>query len=96
MVAPVPQFAQHAQFLRRQGLPALYAPAAVRVLPAARTGVAGLRGHQRLAALAMPFLSAQFGQPGIQQFREPEDQRLDKMLTQPFRGDVGAYPINRR
>jgi sterol desaturase/sphingolipid hydroxylase (fatty acid hydroxylase superfamily) len=33
---------------------------------------------------------------GIEQFREPADQRLDKMLTQPFRGEVGEYPINRR
>ena len=33
---------------------------------------------------------------GIEQFREPADQRLDKMLTQPFRGEVGESPINRR
>ena len=33
---------------------------------------------------------------GIEQFREPADQRLDKMLIQPFRGEVGEYPINRR
>ena len=33
---------------------------------------------------------------GIEQFREPADQRLDKMLVQPFRGEVGEYPINRR
>ena len=33
---------------------------------------------------------------GIEDFREPADQRLDKMLTQPFRGVVGEYPINRR
>jgi sterol desaturase/sphingolipid hydroxylase (fatty acid hydroxylase superfamily) len=33
---------------------------------------------------------------GIEQFREPADQRLDKMLLQPFRGEVGEYPINRR
>ena len=33
---------------------------------------------------------------GIEQFREPTDQRLDKMLIQPFRGEVGDYPINRR
>ena len=33
---------------------------------------------------------------GIEQFREPADQRLDKMLIQPFLGEVGEYPINRR
>ena len=33
---------------------------------------------------------------GIEQFREPADQRLDRMLIQPFRGPVGDYPINRR
>ncbi len=33
---------------------------------------------------------------GIEQFREPADQRLDKMLIQPFRGAVGDYPINRQ
>ena len=33
---------------------------------------------------------------GIEQFREPADQRLDKMLIQPFLGEVGDYPINRR
>jgi sterol desaturase/sphingolipid hydroxylase (fatty acid hydroxylase superfamily) len=33
---------------------------------------------------------------GIEQFRTPRDQRLDRMLLQPFRGEVGDYPINRR
>ena len=33
---------------------------------------------------------------GIEQFREPSEQRLDKMLAQPFRGETGDYPINRR
>jgi sterol desaturase/sphingolipid hydroxylase (fatty acid hydroxylase superfamily) len=33
---------------------------------------------------------------GLHEFREPVDQRLDKMLLQPFRGPVGDYPINRR
>ena len=33
---------------------------------------------------------------GIEQFREPADQRLDRMLIQPFLGEVGEYPINRR
>ena len=33
---------------------------------------------------------------GLAQFREPAEQRLDKMLAQPFRGPVGDYPINRR
>ncbi len=32
---------------------------------------------------------------GIEQFRAPRDLRLDRMLAQPFRGDVGAYPITR-
>jgi sterol desaturase/sphingolipid hydroxylase (fatty acid hydroxylase superfamily) len=33
---------------------------------------------------------------GLDEFREPVDQRLDKMLLQPFKGPVGDYPINRR
>jgi sterol desaturase/sphingolipid hydroxylase (fatty acid hydroxylase superfamily) len=33
---------------------------------------------------------------GIEQFRTAPDQRLDRMLLQPFRGKVGDYPINRR
>jgi sterol desaturase/sphingolipid hydroxylase (fatty acid hydroxylase superfamily) len=33
---------------------------------------------------------------GIEQFRTAPDQRLDRMLIQPFRGEVGDYPINRR
>ncbi|MFQ5783502.1 MAG: sterol desaturase family protein [Alphaproteobacteria bacterium] len=33
---------------------------------------------------------------GIEQFREAQELRLDRMLAQPFRGAVGAYPINRR
>jgi sterol desaturase/sphingolipid hydroxylase (fatty acid hydroxylase superfamily) len=32
---------------------------------------------------------------GIELFREPGDQRLDRMLIQPFRGAPGDYPINR-
>ncbi len=32
---------------------------------------------------------------GIEQFREPGDLRLDRMLVQPFKGDAGSYPINR-
>ncbi len=32
---------------------------------------------------------------GIEQFREPGDLRLDRMLIQPFRGSPGDYPINR-
>ena len=31
---------------------------------------------------------------GIEQFREAGELRLDRMLTQPWRGDPGAYPIN--
>jgi len=33
---------------------------------------------------------------GIQQFRDPSEQRLDRMLTQPFRDDDRAYPLGRR
>ena len=33
---------------------------------------------------------------GIEQFREAGDLRLDRMLAQPFKGGVGAYPISRR
>jgi sterol desaturase/sphingolipid hydroxylase (fatty acid hydroxylase superfamily) len=32
---------------------------------------------------------------GITQFREPGEQRLDRMLTQPFRDDDGSYPLGR-
>jgi len=32
---------------------------------------------------------------GIHQFREPAEQRLDHMLTQPFRGADSGYSINR-
>ena len=32
---------------------------------------------------------------GIEQFREPGDLRLDRMLVRPFKGDAGTYPINR-
>ena len=32
---------------------------------------------------------------GIEQFRTSRDQRLDRMLVQPFHGTVGEYPINR-
>jgi sterol desaturase/sphingolipid hydroxylase (fatty acid hydroxylase superfamily) len=30
---------------------------------------------------------------GIEQFRDPRELRLDRMLIQPFRGDAGCYPI---
>jgi sterol desaturase/sphingolipid hydroxylase (fatty acid hydroxylase superfamily) len=33
---------------------------------------------------------------GIEQFRDWKELRLDRMLMQPFRGDVGSYPIGRR
>jgi hypothetical protein len=33
---------------------------------------------------------------GIQQFREPLDLRLDRMLLQPFQGEKGAYPMGAR
>ncbi|MEO8778332.1 MAG: sterol desaturase family protein [Rhodanobacter sp.] len=32
---------------------------------------------------------------GINQFREPRELRLDRMLWQPLRGSVDSYPINR-
>jgi len=32
---------------------------------------------------------------GIEQFREPGEQRLDRMLTQPFREDDRSYPLGR-
>ncbi len=31
---------------------------------------------------------------GIEQFREARELRLDRMLTQPWRGGTGSYPIN--
>jgi sterol desaturase/sphingolipid hydroxylase (fatty acid hydroxylase superfamily) len=33
---------------------------------------------------------------GIEQFREPREVWLDRMLLQPFRGDAGRYPLGRR
>jgi sterol desaturase/sphingolipid hydroxylase (fatty acid hydroxylase superfamily) len=33
---------------------------------------------------------------GIEQFREPAEQRLDRMLTQPFREDDSHYALGRR
>ena len=35
---------------------------------------------------------------GIEQFRAPEELRLDRMLLQPLRGEAGSYPLigNRR
>jgi sterol desaturase/sphingolipid hydroxylase (fatty acid hydroxylase superfamily) len=33
---------------------------------------------------------------GIEQFRDPVEQRLDRMLTQPFRDDDTAYALGRR
>ena len=33
---------------------------------------------------------------GIEQFRDPRELRLDRMLLQPFRGDVGRCPLGRR
>lgn len=33
---------------------------------------------------------------GIETFRDPAEQRLDRMLTQPFRSGDGGYPIGRR
>ena len=33
---------------------------------------------------------------GIEQFRDPRELRLDRMLLQPFRGDAGRYPLGER
>ena len=33
---------------------------------------------------------------GIEQFREPRELRLDRMLVQPLIGPASGYPINRR
>jgi sterol desaturase/sphingolipid hydroxylase (fatty acid hydroxylase superfamily) len=33
---------------------------------------------------------------GIEQFRDPRELRLDRMLLQPLRGDAGSYPIGWR
>ena len=33
---------------------------------------------------------------GIEQFRDPRELRLDRMLLQPFRGDAGRYPLGYR
>jgi len=33
---------------------------------------------------------------GIEQFRDPRELGLDRMLLQPFRGDAGRYPLGRR
>lgn len=33
---------------------------------------------------------------GIEQFREPRELWLDRLLLQPFKGEAGAYPVNRR
>jgi len=33
---------------------------------------------------------------GIEQFRDPRELRLDRMLVQPFRGSVGSYPFGRQ
>jgi sterol desaturase/sphingolipid hydroxylase (fatty acid hydroxylase superfamily) len=33
---------------------------------------------------------------GIEQFRDPRELGLDRMLLQPFRGEAGHYPLGRR
>ena len=33
---------------------------------------------------------------GIEQFRDPRELRLDRMLAQPFRGNAGPYPLGHR
>lgn len=35
-------------------------------------------------------------QIGIEQFRDPRELRLDRMLTQPLRDHAGSYPLGRR
>jgi len=33
---------------------------------------------------------------GLEQFRDPRELWLDRLLAQPFKGPVGAYPLSRR
>jgi sterol desaturase/sphingolipid hydroxylase (fatty acid hydroxylase superfamily) len=33
---------------------------------------------------------------GIEQFRDPRELGLDRMLLQPFRGEAGGYPLGMR
>ena len=33
---------------------------------------------------------------GVEEFRDPAEQRLDRMLSQPFRGGKDRYAIGRR
>jgi hypothetical protein len=33
---------------------------------------------------------------GIEQFRDPGELRLDRMLLQPFRDDTRRYPLGQR
>ena len=33
---------------------------------------------------------------GIEQFRDPRELGLDRMMLQPFRGEAGSYPLGRR
>ena len=33
---------------------------------------------------------------GIEQFRDPRELRLDRMLLQPLRGEAGRYPLGER
>jgi sterol desaturase/sphingolipid hydroxylase (fatty acid hydroxylase superfamily) len=33
---------------------------------------------------------------GVEQFRDPRELRLDRMLAQPWRGEAGPYPLGRR
>ena len=33
---------------------------------------------------------------GIEQFRDPRELGLDRMLLQPFRGEAGRYPLGER
>lgn len=32
---------------------------------------------------------------GLNQFRTPRDEWLDRLLVQPFKGEIGGYPLNR-
>jgi sterol desaturase/sphingolipid hydroxylase (fatty acid hydroxylase superfamily) len=45
---------------------------------------------------AQPALGHEAMTIGIDQFRSPGDQRLDRMLIQPFIGQTGAYPLGQR
>lgn len=45
---------------------------------------------------ARPLLGHHAMEIGVDAFRTPEDQRLDRLILQPFRDTPGQYPINGR